>query len=598
MKKIIALLLALTMVLALTACGKKPAENPESATESESDQSQAESASESDSNQSQTGQDGKDIPENSVTDETALGESVTYYTDGEYLYLKIKTSYEFDAHNAYIDIVNPGFYRTRESASITQCIFSSGRDFDEDFDQEWFDGVYVFKLDNTLITALAADDSQWAPGTWTMLLYEGESRLVIGQWLIVLEGGGYYHFEFRDSWLRGAGEGRKVEEYDSLAKQIESWFTFKADESYDEWAVFNFDGYYLEETDSQGYDKYYLMVCPEGDYKTYEDADAVDLTYAVIGGPEYSKCPYRFAFEQDMLENGKYTIVLAKMGGKVEVQFSARKKSPTDWVMDFSEAKCPKLEGTEESEESIEGDPAEYSREYWEAKYPGENICPFYIEENGVERSYYWISGFEGWNGRIESWLTQPFNWNGWHKAADGCIVNEDETLKITDDWAGGDESMSSYCTVTTEPYVPGSSETSDEESTSEGTDDPAAADSEVVKACGLTMGDVITAVGKSVGEITESADVAVIPVFCEDTSFDSFEAWLNALAENCRSASTDGKLYENEWDWTEIDGFELEPDRINVVLFIYKTEGHSVYVTASNGGSVEGAFYCSIQIY
>lgn len=100
-----------------------------------------------------------------------------------------------------------------------------------------------------------------------------------------------------------------------------------------------------------------------------------------------------------------------------------------------------------------EGDPAEYSREYWEAKYPGENICPFTIDENGVERNYYWVSGLEGWDGTMANWINQPFNWNGWHKTADGCIVNEDETLKITDNWANGDEGMSSCCTVTTEPY-------------------------------------------------------------------------------------------------------------------------------------------------
>ena len=51
-----------------------------------------------------------------------------------------------------------------------------------------------------------------------------------------------------------------------------------------------------------------------------------------------------FSFEQDGLENGKYTMVLAKMGGNVEIQFTAEKKSPTDWKMDFSNAKCPALE--------------------------------------------------------------------------------------------------------------------------------------------------------------------------------------------------------------------------------------------------------------
>ena len=327
MKKIIALFLVLTMAFSLAACGKKPGET-----------------SSGGSSQSSSTQGGGSAPEGAVTDETKLGESVSCYADGEYLYIKIKTSYEFDAHQANIDIVNPGFYLTRNSELITQAIYGEFRPFDENFDKEWFDGVYVFKLDNNMITGLAADESEWAPGRWTMMLYEDESGLVIGQWFIVLEGGGKYHFEFKDSWLRGAGEDRKAEEFDSLEKEVESWFTFKADESYDEWATFNFDGYYLEETDPEGYDKYYLMVCPEGDYSTYEDADAVDLTYCGIGGFDYAKCPYRFAFEQYGLENGKYTMVLARMGGDVEVQFTAEKKSPTEWKMDFSNVKCPALE--------------------------------------------------------------------------------------------------------------------------------------------------------------------------------------------------------------------------------------------------------------
>lgn len=99
--------------------------------------------------------------------------------------------------------------------------------------------------------------------------------------------------------------------------------------------------------------------------------------------------------------------------------------------------------------------PAEYSREFWEAQYPGENICPFTIDENGTEYNYYWVSSLNGWDGTMSSWIKQPFNWNGWHKTADGAIVNKDETLKITDNWAKGEESMSSFCTVTTEAYVP-----------------------------------------------------------------------------------------------------------------------------------------------
>ena len=111
-------------------------------------------------------------------------------------------------------------------------------------------------------------------------------------------------------------------------------------------------------------------------------------------------------------------------------------------------------------------------------------------------------------------------------------------------------------------------------------------------------MDDIITTAGKSAGDITESADVTAVPVYCEDTSFSSFKAWMDALAENCRNVSTDGKLYEDEWSWTEITDFDLDPDAINIVLFIYKTAGHSVYVTASNGGEVAGSFSCRIQVY
>ncbi len=334
---VLLVILVILLLLLFKGCGKDPSADGKDT----GDPSQ----SRSDEGSNGPGETGlnHDAPEGAVIDETRLGESITYSADGEDLYLKVKTSYEFDAHQANIDIVNPGFYLTRDSQFITQSIFDGTRPFDEEFDKEWFDGVYVFKLDNNVITGLASDESDWAPGMWTMMLYEGESGIVIGQWFIVLEGGGKYHFEFKDSWLRGAGEDRKTEEFDSLEKEVESWFTFKVDESYDEWATFNFDGYYLEETDPQGYDKYYLKVCPEGDYTTYADADAVDLTYCGIGGNP-AKCPYRFSLEQYGLEPGKYTMVLAKMGGNVEIQFTVEKKSPTDWEMDFSNVRCPGLE--------------------------------------------------------------------------------------------------------------------------------------------------------------------------------------------------------------------------------------------------------------
>lgn len=141
-------------------------------------------------------------------------------------------------------------------------------------------------------------------------------------------------------------------------------------------------------------------------------------------------------------------LSLAACGGKTEPEAQDSTVEQQDTTVE--------AQVSEDAETTTfpEGDPVEYSREFWEEKYPGENICPFYIDENGTEYSYYWVSVFEGWDGTMASWITQPFNWNGWHKTDDGSIVNKDETLKISDSWANGEESMSSFCTVTTEEYV------------------------------------------------------------------------------------------------------------------------------------------------
>lgn len=345
MKKMLAILLALLTVLTLVACGgSDDPDKPENTKESTT-ASTTQTAPGGDDTQTTTTINGS-VPQGGVTDETKLGEAVSYYTDEEYLYLKIKTSYEFNAKNVDIDIVNPGFYLSRNSEFITQSIFGDIRPFDEAFDKEWFDGVYVFKLDNNVITDLASDDSEWAPGTWTMMMYDEDTSLVIGQWLIVLEGGGKYHFEYKDSWLLGAGEDKKVEEFDSLEDEVASWFTFH--EYNDEWAEFYFDGYYLESVDPYGYDNYYLMVCPEGDYSTYEEAmDAHIGDYSGFG----SRCPYVFSIYQYSIEPGKYTMVLARdgsndlgVGGNVEIQFGVEKIDATKWKFDFSNAKCPALE--------------------------------------------------------------------------------------------------------------------------------------------------------------------------------------------------------------------------------------------------------------
>lgn len=106
------------------------------------------------------------------------------------------------------------------------------------------------------------------------------------------------------------------------------------------------------------------------------------------------------------------------------------------------------------TESGEKGDPAEYSMDYWAEKYPGENVCPFYIEIGGVEYSYYRISGLD--KGTMLTWINTPLNWNGWHLSGND-IVNGDETYKMTSDWIGEEpeQSFSSGCTITTEPYSP-----------------------------------------------------------------------------------------------------------------------------------------------
>ncbi len=332
MKKIFPFMLATALLL--NACGTKPSADSSSNAETSAPvQSQETQATET----TEVPIDNSLIPADAESDETKLGKAITYSVKDETLYFKIKTSAEFDAQNARIAIVNPGIYLTRDSELITQCLFDENC-FDETHDKEWFDGVYTFALDSR-IADIAADD-EWAPGTWTMMLYDGESGIVLGEWFFIAEGNGKYHFAFKDSWLKGAGEDKKVQEFDSPEDEVASWFSFAPDESDDEWATVFFDGYYLESTDTEGYDSYYLMVCPEGDYATYADADAADITYCGIG----NRCPYRFSFEQGNIENGKYTLALAKMGGNVEVQFTAEKKGPTEWEFDFENAKCPALE--------------------------------------------------------------------------------------------------------------------------------------------------------------------------------------------------------------------------------------------------------------
>ncbi len=347
MKKLLVSILVLSMITSLASCGKKSENSSKTddksskVTEQTTDAAASEEKTTAET-KSKTPEEtivSGEAPAGSVTDETKLGEAITYWVDGDYLYFKIKTSAEIDADRYNIDIVNPGIYLTRDSKFITQSIYENTHCFAKDFDKEYYDGEYVFRVDNNMITELASDESKCAPGSWSVLLYDEDTSLVLGQWLIVFDGGGDYHFEYSDSFLCGAGEDREAKEFDSLQDEVASWFSFNAYS--EDWSEFFFDGFYLEENDPQGYDKYYMMICPEGDYTTYEDADAVDYTYSGI----VEKCPYKFSLENYCVPDlGKYTLVLAKMGGNVEVQFDAEKTNATDWKMDFSDVKCPALE--------------------------------------------------------------------------------------------------------------------------------------------------------------------------------------------------------------------------------------------------------------
>lgn len=337
MKKILASILALSMITSLAACGKKSEKSSKSDEKSQQSTEQAteeaaaaeeETTAETEETTAAEETNLGEAPEGSVTDETKLGEAVAYRTDSEgNIIFSIKTSADVKKSSGWLGICPLGAYLTEEAADAADSYYEY---LDLSFEKEWLDGIYTFKLDNECI----------APDTYTMVLCDDDdSGNVIGEWIFKKNENGKIEVVFKDAWLKGAGEGKETKEFDSLEEEVESWFDFNAYS--DEWSEFFFDGYYLEETDPQGYDLYYMMICPQGDYSTYEEAYAVSLTYAGIG----EKCPYKFSFENYCVpELGKYTMVLAKMGGDVEVQFTAEKVNATDWKMDFSDAKCPALE--------------------------------------------------------------------------------------------------------------------------------------------------------------------------------------------------------------------------------------------------------------
>lgn len=121
--------------------------------------------------------------------------------------------------------------------------------------------------------------------------------------------------------------------------------------------------------------------------------------------------------------------------------------------------------GNVTEEEFPEGNPAEYSQDFWAQKYPDANICPFSIKIDGVDYSYYWISSLVP-EDDIASWATTEMNWNGWHMVGDK-LVDKDEKHAITQE--SREMSFSSCCVYETEPFD-ASAASAQEDEVTEGT--------------------------------------------------------------------------------------------------------------------------------
>ena len=372
MKKYLGMLLVVAMVLSLVACGKKPAGEEENNGGNSQTTTQQTSNSNNTSNESNTSN--VESGDNQKTDEKKLDEAISYQKDGEgNIVFSIKTSAEIKRSSGWLGICPLGVYLTEEAADEVDSYYAY---FDSSYEKEWFDGIYTFKLEDASIEC----------ATYTMVLCDDDDcGNVIGEWIFSKDKSGNIEISFDDAWLEGAGEGRNPEEFDSLGEEVESWFTFN--EFDDEWAEFFFDGYYLEQIDPQEYDSYYLMVCPEGDYATYNEAMAAHIgDYSGI----FESCPYKFSIDHSSIEPGKYTMVLARderndlgVGGNVEIQFGVEKVNATKWKMDFSNAKCPALESkyadasasSTASENVAESDVIVGDGEWTSTKFPKPENC-------------------------------------------------------------------------------------------------------------------------------------------------------------------------------------------------------------------------------
>ena len=118
------------------------------------------------------------------------------------------------------------------------------------------------------------------------------------------------------------------------------------------------------------------------------------------------------------------------------------------------------------------------------------------------------------------------------------------------------------------------------------------------LKLCGLTVADIEAGVTTLNDGAMETESAFVGSMTSAEFTFESFEKWVNALAENCRKVSKDGKLYESEMSTDEVTSFSLDANVLmNVVQFIYRTSNKVIYVTVSYA-KTGSAFSCKLEAY
>ena len=95
---------------------------------------------------------------------------------------------------------------------------------------------------------------------------------------------------------------------------------------------------------------------------------------------------------------------------------------------------------------------------------------------------------------------------------------------------------------------------------------------------CNLKEDDFKVVDGVTLANITDLSKSYDVNVYLGTNSFDDYSKYVYAFAEKCKSASLDGKLYKDEFDWEDAE-INLDPSSIlNSCQFLYKVPGHTIY--------------------